>query len=106
VLVDYTGTYCDKHKPKQIDIYRPSAHKRGYTSAWRRYRQAFLFKSPLCVECDKRGQITAATVVDHIAPHKGNMNIFWDKKNHQSLCKRCHDIKTARKDGGFGRAYK
>ena len=105
-LIDYPSTYCDMHKPKQDDTYRPSAHKRGYNTAWRRYRQAFLIKSPLCVECDKRGQIREATVVDHIIPHKGDMKLFWDKDNHQPMCKRCHNIKTATRDGGFGRASK
>jgi 5-methylcytosine-specific restriction protein A len=30
------------------------------------------------------------------------MKLFWDKRNHQALCKRCHDEKTASEDGGFG----
>lgn len=47
--------------------------------------------------------ITAATVVDHKMPHKGNMALFWDHDNWQSLCKPCHDYKTATQDGGFGR---
>ncbi len=45
VFVDYPNTYCDKHKPKQIDTYRLSAHKRGYNTAWRRYRQAFYLRA-------------------------------------------------------------
>lgn len=44
-----------------------------------------------------------ATVVDHNIPHKGNKVLFWDVSNWQSLCKACHDAKTAREDGGFGR---
>jgi 5-methylcytosine-specific restriction protein A len=40
--------------------------------------------------------------VDHIIPHKGNMNLFWDKRNWQSMCGRCHSKKTAKEDGGFG----
>jgi 5-methylcytosine-specific restriction protein A len=43
-----------------------------------------------------------AIVVDHIIPHKGNYKLFWDKSNWQSLCKSCHDKKTAREDGAFG----
>jgi 5-methylcytosine-specific restriction protein A len=40
--------------------------------------------------------------VDHIVPHKGDMRLFWDPRNHQGLCERCHNSKTAREDGGFG----
>lgn len=50
------------------------------------------------MKCDK----AAASVVDHIIPHKGNDDLFWDMSNHQALCKKCHDIKTATEDGGFG----
>jgi 5-methylcytosine-specific restriction protein A len=49
--------------------------------------------------------VKAATVVDHIIPHQGDMTLFWDAdSNWQSLCKTCHDRKTATEDGGFGRA--
>lgn len=44
-----------------------------------------------------------ATVVDHIIPHKGDYERFWDRSGWQSLCKRCHDQKTVHEDGGFGR---
>jgi 5-methylcytosine-specific restriction protein A len=45
----------------------------------------------------------AANEVDHIKPHKGDMALFWDSSNWQSLCKPCHSAKTATEDGGFGR---
>jgi 5-methylcytosine-specific restriction protein A len=54
----------------------------------------------------KDGKVTPATVVDHIIPHKGNHELFWDAKNHQPLCKRHHDIKTCKEDGGFGNPNK
>lgn len=44
-----------------------------------------------------------ATVVDHIVPHCGNQQLFWDTDNWQPLCKKHHDRKTATEDGGFGR---
>jgi 5-methylcytosine-specific restriction enzyme A len=34
--------------------------------------------------------------VDHITPHKGDRQMFWDRSNWQSLCHRCHSRKTAR----------
>lgn len=39
----------------------------------------------------KLGRYVAATVVDHIVPHRGDMKLFWDRDNWQALCKACHD---------------
>jgi 5-methylcytosine-specific restriction protein A len=51
--------------------------------------------NPLCVDCKTADLLTAANVVDHIVPHRGDMNLFWSEDNWQPLCKRCHDLKTA-----------
>ena len=99
------GRYCDRHqkeKQQQQDQRRGSAASRGYDSRWQKARKRFLIQHPLCVECQRQGFIVAASVVDHVAPHKGNYKLFWDESNWQPLCKRCHDIKTATEDGGFG----
>lgn len=79
-----------------------SRSKRGYTREWDRCSKAYLQSNPLCVHCMRTGVRTAATITDHITPHKGDMSLFWDESNWQSLCKRCHDVKTASEDGGFG----
>jgi 5-methylcytosine-specific restriction protein A len=65
---------------------RLSAKKRGYDRNWEVARSNYLVFNPWCVWCK-----AIATVVDHITPHKGNMALFWDKANWQSLCKPCHD---------------
>jgi len=99
------GGYCEKHKRqlrKRYDEQRGTAAQRGYDARWRRARAMFLRRNPLCVECQKEGKLTPATIVDHIIPHKGNHDLFWDESNWQALCKRCHDRKTAKEDGGFG----
>lgn len=72
---------------------------RGYGYRWQQYRIHYLAAHPLCVMCEGKGLIAAATVVDHIAPHQGDMKIFWDEGNHQSLCKPCHDSDKARQEG-------
>ena len=41
--------------------------------------------------CEVEGHVTAATVVDHIIPHRGDENLFWERDNWQSLCKLHHD---------------
>ena len=98
--------YCDKHKPERAPDNRATANSRGYNARWRRARKMFLAEHPLCAECEKNGRLTAATVVDHIIPHKGDQALFWDESNWQPLCKRCHDRKTVREDGGFGNKIK
>ncbi len=54
--------------------------------------------NPFCIKCHIEGRITRATVVDHIKPHRGDQELFWDEYNWQPLCKKCHDIKTGRED--------
>jgi 5-methylcytosine-specific restriction enzyme A len=92
--------YCEVHKQlnNQYDKNRGTAAQRGYGARWRKVRTHYLAKHPVCVRC-----CHVATVVDHIIPHKGDMNLFWDRNNWQPLCKTCHDRKTATEDGGFGR---
>jgi 5-methylcytosine-specific restriction enzyme A len=91
---------CEKHRKQATRDYerrRGSAFSRGYTKQWSAAAKAWLRQHPLCAAC---GQ--SATEVDHIKPHKGDMTLFWDSKNWQSLCKRHHAQKTASEDGGFG----
>jgi 5-methylcytosine-specific restriction protein A len=75
---------------------KQSSAARGYDYQWQLARAAHLEANPLCVMCKARGVVTAATVVDHIRPHRGDMLIFWDRSNWQSLCKPCHDSEKQR----------
>ena len=74
---------------------RPNSAQRGYDWRWRRARKIWLFKHPLCVECEKQGLSVRATDVDHIVPHRGNQVLFWRQDNWQSLCATHHSEKTA-----------
>lgn len=65
--------------------------QRGYGGRWQRERRRFLDANPLCVMCSKEHRVTAATVVDHIKPHKGNPELMWDQANWQSLCAPHHN---------------
>lgn len=69
---------------------RESSSKRGYGYRWQKARESYLKKHPLCVDCSRRGYVVAADVVDHIVPHRGDMKLFWDSDNWQSLCTNCH----------------
>jgi len=50
-----------------------------------------LARQPLCERCRASGRITAATVVNHRIPHKGDWSLFTDPNNHESVCKDHHD---------------
>jgi 5-methylcytosine-specific restriction enzyme A len=93
--------YCPAHaaraKPFASVPPRASAHARGYDARWRKARLAYLAAHPLCVACAKDGRTTAATVVDHIVPHRGDAALFWDAaSNWAALCASHHAQKTAR----------
>ena len=102
---------CPLHKPrpkpkikqatqsklKRIDN-RPSSAQRGYDARWRQARLTFLADNPLCKHCGDNDKVVAADVVDHILPHRGDQDLFWDQSNWQSLCYSCHSVKTTTVD--------
>jgi 5-methylcytosine-specific restriction enzyme A len=87
---------------RELDRQRPGAAQRGYDGRWRKARAHYLAEHPLCASCQGGGRLTSATVVDHVVPHCGDRQLFWDRDNWQALCKGCHDSKTVR-DGRWGR---
>ena len=63
------------------------------TARYQRARAAFLAANPLCMECERRGIVTAAAELDHVEPvHLGGA--FWDSENWAALCRDCHRTKT------------
>jgi 5-methylcytosine-specific restriction protein A len=64
----------------------PTAHR------FRRLRRSFLARHPVCNLCHAE----FATVLDHIVPHRGSRELFWEQSNWQALCVACHGRKTAR----------
>lgn len=77
---------------------RVTSTSRGYDSRWKRERKRFLKVHPLCEYCKKQGKFVKASVVDHVVPHRGDEQLFWDESNWQALCKNCHDSKTMTED--------
>lgn len=119
VLVRDGSGYCPAHKRvvrKEVESRRESSTKRGYGYKWQKAREGYLRNHPLCADHHGRGLYVQATVVDHKVPHRldeaiksGDADriakaqaLFWDRNNWRSLCKTCHDQKTAREDGAFG----
>lgn len=89
------GGFCDKHK-QGYERLRGTPTQRGYNARWQRASKLFLKDNPICIRCERPAQ-----VVDHIIPHRGNREFFWDINNWQPLCKHCHDTKTATEDKYF-----
>jgi 5-methylcytosine-specific restriction enzyme A len=87
-------SYCAQHTPqdaRRYDRQRGTSAQRGYDYRWQNRSKFFLACNPLCVYCQREGRITAATLVDHATPHRGDQNLFWDETNWQALCETCHN---------------
>ncbi|MEL6316241.1 MAG: HNH endonuclease [Pseudomonadota bacterium] len=108
--------HCAEHAPaaaeskrergRRFDAERRSAPWRKWykTRAWKKARAAQLELEPLCQSCHDLGFTVPATVVDHIAPHRGDARLFFAPTNLQSLCKSCHDGGKQREErapGGY-----
>lgn len=85
------GAPSRQEQKRQADRWRGSASDRGYNHRWQKARQTHLARSPLCIGCEAVGKIVAATVVDHVDPHHGDPEKFWDTSMWQSCCKWHHD---------------
>lgn len=104
-LIHRTEHYCVRHttittkikKAQPKKKARAGPRERGYSPRWDRFSVYMRRKYPVCQLCDRE----FSAVVDHIVPKsQGGQDTeiaCW------CLCKRCHDKKTARFDGGGGR---
>lgn len=69
-----------------------TAWRRLYsTPAWRSLRARKRRENPLCERCEAHGFVIAAAAVNHRIPHKGDLVLFFDYANLQSVCTACHD---------------
>jgi 5-methylcytosine-specific restriction protein A len=92
------GTRCAEHASQRAtDLKRHYSGTPGinYGRKWGKLRAAFLAEHPLCAHCEARFDLTPATEVDHITPHRGDRELFWNVRNLQGLCATCHGKKTA-----------
>lgn len=92
--------YCPDHKPK-AERKNSAAWHHLYTNpryGWKRRREAQLAREPFCRECARHGLRVRATDVDHMIPHRGNLQLFLHG-DLQSLCHSCHSRKTMAENG-------
>jgi len=68
-------------------------------AAWKSLRIWKLNLNPMCEAKEKDGSACreGAYTVHHVKDHKGNLELFFDRKNLESLCKRHHDAETMRR---------
>lgn len=79
-----------------------SAAARSYrhlykTARWKRESRAFLRDHPLCVMCPDKSK-RGATIVDHVTPHRGDPDLFWNQDNWQALCRSHHSRSAQQQD--------
>lgn len=93
---------CQRERRAAADKLRPTAQQRGYDSKWQRESRIFLAQpeNKFCA-C---GCGRLADCVDHKKAHKGDMRLFWDRKNWQPMNGDCNRRKNIREEGGFGRS--
>ena len=66
---------------------------------YRIMRARHMDDNPLCALCLESGMVVAATELDHVVPLRIDPDRFWDTTNIQSLCRQCHENKTAEENG-------
>jgi 5-methylcytosine-specific restriction protein A len=113
------GCSCARTVRRQrIERGRRTARERGYSTLWDKATKAYLKahaaghsswpeRAGLCAGpgslCQKGNWTRAATLTDHIKPHRGDAKLFWDPTNWEPLCVACHNYKTATEDSSFAR---
>lgn len=93
--------------PHSSSLHRPPGRPAGgrsiddafYSLApWRRFREWYLARHPLCADPLSRhtGEYAPATDVDHITPRRERPDLSYSEGNCQALCHSCHAAKTQR----------
>ena len=87
------GQYCEEHESimnrRYNKFFRSADSNKKYGRAWKRIRDRYVHKHPLCEQCLKEGRYVAVEEVHHIVPlAEGGSN---DESNLMSLCRSCHE---------------
>jgi len=99
-LADAGNPYCIEHQADKAQHYatynasRPERHEVYRSQRWRRLAAMQLRREPLCRMCSARGVIKTAEVADHVCELEDG-GAPYDPSNLQSLCRACHNAKSA-----------
>jgi 5-methylcytosine-specific restriction enzyme A len=88
--------YCPKHAVHHEHQRFNWDVRRWYrTMRWRQLRAQVLREEPRCTGRGDGLPCGAPTTdADHIRRHGGDPALFWDRRNLQGKCHRCHSSKT------------
>lgn len=98
------GSYCEAHRKgaateanRQYDESRRDQEMKAFynSTEWIKVRTLKLKQSPVCEECLRQGRIAPAAIADHILPAREYPHHRLRLDNLQSLCRACHNRKTA-----------
>ena len=109
---DRSSPRCPLHPVTHVPKKRYDHHYHNgkniyYSNRWKKLRQSYAEKNPLCEHCLKHDILEPMAVVDHIKELEDGGDPY-DYDNLQSLCHSCHNRKTAKerkkrnKSNGFG----
>ena len=90
----HLGTVIEQRRAFERD--RGSSSARGYDRTWQRLRLQVLSEEPLCLFCQTKDRVVAATEVDHIKTIRECPEMRLVRSNLRSLCKPCHCAWTGR----------
>ena len=85
------GGRSKRERDQASDERRGSASERGYDHRWSKASASHRRSHPLCGYCALEGRITAATLVDHLYPHRVFDGVFWKREWWVSSCDDCHN---------------
>jgi 5-methylcytosine-specific restriction protein A len=88
---DVSG-FCENHIYLLQGFVRKRTDNSIYNNKkWKGYSSRFRKAKQVCAHFDRCGGL--AEVVDHIVPVNQGGD-FWDSRNHQALCHKCHNRKS------------
>jgi 5-methylcytosine-specific restriction protein A len=105
--------------PEGLTVARPNDRQQAESKAerdefynrarWRTLRAEFLKRSPVCVDCLERNEVTPATIPHHVQERLARPDLAYSWSNLVALCNQCHTSRHKAKDcarspGGEGKS--
>ena len=77
-------------RPRDPSVRNPEVAKVHGSARWQRLRASVIRAGALCVECERMGDVVAATQVHHIQPIRTHPELAYERANLMPLCASCH----------------
>lgn len=86
----------EAEKAREGNPNQMAARRLRSTQRWQDLRLEKLKANPLCQICERKRLVVAALEVDHVIPLVDRMDLGFEWENLMSVCRPCHNRKTAR----------